>query len=136
VPIYAYRCQACAYETDVFKSVALLDRLEECPCGLPMARQVTAAMVRPDLPGYDCPITGKWVEGRRQHEENLARHGCRILEPGETSQRQATARREEAELDNKIEETAAAFVEALPPAKQEQLACELDRGFDVSLERG
>jgi hypothetical protein len=36
-----------------------------------------------DFAAYDCPITGKSIEGRVAHEENLRRHDCRILETGE-----------------------------------------------------
>lgn len=36
-----------------------------------------------DFAAYDCPITGKSIEGRVAHEENLKRNDCRILEPGE-----------------------------------------------------
>ncbi len=36
-----------------------------------------------DFAAYDCPITGKSIEGRVAHEENLKRHDCRILESGE-----------------------------------------------------
>lgn len=36
-----------------------------------------------DYEGYDCPVTGKWVEGRAAHRENLKKHGCHILEKGE-----------------------------------------------------
>lgn len=36
-----------------------------------------------DSEGYDCPVTGKWIEGRAAHRENLKRHGCHVLEKGE-----------------------------------------------------
>lgn len=39
--------------------------------------------VQSDINGYTCPVTGKWVDGRRDHRENLKRTGCRILETGE-----------------------------------------------------
>lgn len=39
-----------------------------------------------DYEGYNCPVTGKYIEGRAAHEENLKRQGCRVLEPGETEQ--------------------------------------------------
>lgn len=39
-----------------------------------------------DYPGYDCPITGKWIEGKTAHRENLARHNCHLAEPGETAE--------------------------------------------------
>lgn len=37
-----------------------------------------------DYKAYDCPITGKLVEGRAAHRENLKRHQCRVYEKGET----------------------------------------------------
>lgn len=40
-------------------------------------------MLSPDYQPYDCPITGKIIDGRYAHRENLARHGCRVLEKGE-----------------------------------------------------
>jgi len=40
-------------------------------------------LVTGDFAPYDCPITGKIIEGRAAHEENLKRHDCRILERGE-----------------------------------------------------
>ena len=46
-----------------------------------------------DYETYECPVTGKPIEGRAAHRENLKRHGCRLLEKGET--REAPKRREE-----------------------------------------
>ncbi|PKR56351.1 hypothetical protein [Thalassospira lohafexi] len=47
-----------------------------------------------DYQAYDCPITGRSVDGKREHRENLKQHNCRVLEPGET--REAPKRSEEA----------------------------------------
>jgi len=44
-----------------------------------------------DYGEYDCPITGEPVEGRAAHRENLKKHGCRLLEKGES--REAPQRR-------------------------------------------
>lgn len=43
-------------------------------------------MIGSDYKGYSCPVTGQWVEGKRAHEENLKRTGCRLLEKGEKEQ--------------------------------------------------
>lgn len=40
--------------------------------------------INPDIAGYDCPVSGKWIGSRREHRENLKRKGCRILEHGES----------------------------------------------------
>lgn len=44
---------------------------------------VAAPYVRGDLPSYVSPVTGKPVEGRRARREDLARSGCREVEPSE-----------------------------------------------------
>ena len=40
-------------------------------------------MIRSDLAGYRSPVTGLWVEGRRARREDLARSGCREVDPSE-----------------------------------------------------
>ena len=39
--------------------------------------------IRADLPGYKSPVTGKWIEGRAARREDLARTGCREVDPSE-----------------------------------------------------
>jgi hypothetical protein len=53
-----------------------------------------------DYEAYDCPITGKMVDGRRDHRENLARHGCRILEKGE---KEAAERNRERSFEERMD---------------------------------
>lgn len=136
MPLYAYKCPVCAAQRDILKPIAEIDRTEHChKCDFAMNRQVCAPRVIPDYPGYECPVSGKWIEGRRAHEENLARTGCRIYEPGETQQAMARAKAEEEALFERVGETAAKAVAQLPPEKQERLACELDSGVDLSYDR-
>lgn len=47
---------------------------------------LAAPQISADYEMYQCPITDKPVEGRVAHRENLKQHGCRVLEPGETSE--------------------------------------------------
>lgn len=54
----------------------------------------STALVAKDYEGYSCPVTGKWVEGRTAHRENLKRHGCRLLERGERERAEKTRERE------------------------------------------
>ncbi|MGI9491584.1 MAG: hypothetical protein ACR2QF_04200 [Geminicoccaceae bacterium] len=57
-----------------------------------------------DYKTYDCPITGKPVEGRLAHRENLERHGCRLYERGETQERiQSHQRESDAHIDRLAE---------------------------------
>jgi putative FmdB family regulatory protein len=136
MPIYSYKCPTCARKRDVFKPIAELDRVEGClNCGFAMNRQLSAPMVKGDYPGYSCPITGKWIEGRRAHEENLKKHGCRVLEAGETESAKRTWAAEDTALENAVESTVEEFVETLPTEKKERLAAEIQSGLDVELTR-
>jgi hypothetical protein len=45
--------------------------------------------IQPDLPGYESPVTGKWVEGRKARREDLLRTGCRPYEGREQEQKEA-----------------------------------------------
>lgn len=47
-------------------------------------RPRTGPILLSDYSAYDCPVTGKPVEGRYAHSENLKRQDCRLLEKGET----------------------------------------------------
>lgn len=100
-----------------------------------MDRKIHAPAVLSDYPGYACPITDKWIEGRYAHHENLKKHGCRVLETGETEQVRKKISQEEENLDRGVDETVERFYEALPTVKREQLAAEMISGLDVSFDR-
>ena len=136
MPTYSYQCPECDRRRDIIKSLALLNREERCEaCEAPMDRRLCAPAVAPDLSGYTCPITDKWIEGRRAHTENLKRHGCRVYEAGETDQvRRSRAKEEQAE-ERSVEETVERFYDALPTVKREQLAQEVASGVDLVVER-
>jgi hypothetical protein len=57
-----------------------------------------------DLPGYESPVTGKWVEGRRARREDLKRSGCRPYEGREQEAKEAA--RVQAENDRKVDQLA------------------------------
>lgn len=135
MPTYAYKCQECGWRMDVVKKLAEIDSQELCPHGHSMQRQISAVRIAMDYAGYSCPVTGDWIEGKRAHQENLKKHGCRILEPGE---REATAQRrraEDAALDAAVDHTVEGFVHALPEAKREQLRQEIAAGADLATTR-
>ena len=136
MPIYAYQCHHCRVSQDIIKRVADLERMEPCEvCKAPMDRRICAPAVVADYAGYTCPISDKWIEGRRAHEENLKRHGCRVLEAGETDQVRRSREAEECALDRQVDDTVERFYEALPTVKREQLAAEITSGLDVSIDR-
>jgi len=79
--------------------------------------------IMPDLPGYQSPTTGLWVEGRKQRREDLKRSGCRPYEGFEQESKEANKYRAEqsARLDQKLYEAAARSYYELSPRKREIL---------------
>lgn len=68
-------------------------------------KEQAAPAVFGDLPGYQSPVTGKWVEGKRARRDDLARTHSRPYEGRETETQIANAYRAEQDrkLDQKIE---------------------------------
>lgn len=134
MPIYEFKC-ACGKVVDRLLKLVDYDAPQVCECGRIMVKQFSAPAVRGDFAPYKCPITGTLIEGRVAHRENLARHGCRVLEAGEVE----TARKASVDLDRKldksVEETVEAFVANLPTRKAEQLAAEIQSGLTAETVR-
>lgn len=47
------------------------------------AEGISMPYVRGDLPSYKSPVTGQIIEGRAARREDLARTGCREVDPSE-----------------------------------------------------
>lgn len=136
MPMYDYRCPDCTTHRVIFKKLEQFENREFChKCNAQMERMISAPMVIGDYQAYNCPITGALIDGKRQHRENLKRHGCRVLEEGESAMVRKSAARADAQLDKEIDETVEEFVETLPTAKREQLVAEVQNGLDVQLTR-
>ena len=135
MPLYSYKCPSCGATFERMLPLQDYAVPQFCTCLTVAVKQLSAPAVRGDYAGYNCPITGKWVEGRRAHEENLRRHGCRVLEPGETSAARRNHAQSEAEFDRSIEKTAEQLVAGLSSQKLEQLAGEMQSGVTAVVER-
>jgi hypothetical protein len=79
-----------------------LGKLVEVPVDFRPA--IAAPAVFGDLPGYESPVTGKWVEGRRARREDLKRTGSRPWEGMEVEKREAA--KVQAERDRKTDQLA------------------------------
>lgn len=134
MPLYVYRCDMCGSQFERLVRLADHTPTALCECGHNALQKLTAPMVNMDYAGYECPVSGKWIEGRRAHEENLKRTGCRILEPGERDQFIKRKASEEDAIERQIEDDVGRFVEALEPTERESLGKDLER-FDVTAER-
>lgn len=136
MPVYQFRCVECEGVQDIYLPIARRNEKQYCKaCGGPAVREVTAAFVTGDYEAYQCPITGKEIRGRRAHEDNLKRHDCRVLEPGEKEQNLRNRARQEAELDKKVDATVDEFFTKLPTAKKEKLVNEVAAGASVTVVR-
>ena len=80
MPMYDYKCSVCGRKREVMLKLSDLSSPVYCQRdGFAMSRMLSAPYVQNDYPAYTCPVTGERIEGRRAHEENLKRTGCRIL---------------------------------------------------------
>lgn len=136
MPLYTYKC-GCGHKSTRFSSIKNYQSTLECGlCGGMAERFIDAApMVKGDYPGYSCPISGAWIEGRKAHEENLKKHGCRVFEPGETQEMMARKKASEEAFEASVEATAEEFIANLSHADQQSLACGLDHGLDIEVSR-
>lgn len=82
MPLYDFKCP-CGKVQTCFRRYEDRDEGEACGCGCVANRIPTVPMIARDYEGYTSPATGKWVEGKKQHLEDLKRSGCRLFEPGE-----------------------------------------------------
>lgn len=72
-----------------------LGRLVEVPLDSEQRRPPQSAAVHGDYEGYQSPVTGEWIEGKRAHREDLKRHGCRLYEGRQVEEREAAKVRAE-----------------------------------------
>lgn len=84
---------------------------------------------------YDCPITGRPIRSKRAHLENLSRHGCHVLEPGELEDAKRHREAADREIEAKLEQTAEELVASLPEDKRKALETEAIAS-DLQVTRG
>lgn len=136
MPLYTYRCHDCKANFDRVLPLARYREGQTCPsCGAPAEKQLAAPAVRGDYQPYQCPVSGKIIEGRRAHEENLRLTGCRVLEPGE---REAAARyraSEDTALDAAVDAQVEEFLATAPETARTQLLNEVAAGASAEVVR-
>lgn len=133
MPIYAYRCQQ-GHAFDRYLPMAEFATEQSCECGAVSRKIITAAMIRGDIPGYQSPVDGRWVEGKRARREDLARNNCVPYEPSMKQDHMKRIERSNAAIDAKVDAHVESEIARMPARKREKLEAEL-RGSDVSVER-
>lgn len=77
MPMYHYACQ-CGHEETAFRHIA--DRHAGPECHGKMELRIMPTAIHADLPGYQSPVDGRWIEGRAARNEDLKRNHCRPWE--------------------------------------------------------
>ena len=84
MPVYDYECISCGNVEEKVHSIAVLGIQQYCSvCNGRMNKLLSAPMVYVSKVEYRCPITNEPITTKQQHDNNLAKHGCRVLETGE-----------------------------------------------------
>lgn len=135
MPLYTYKCSQCRKSLDRIVPLKEYDSLQYCDCGDLLQKIITPVAIRGDYPGYSCPVTDKWIEGKTAHEENLKRQGCRVYEPGELAQFKRRKSDQEAAFDKSVDSTVSEFIEKLPSEKKHALEREMTAGTDLAYTR-
>lgn len=138
MPLHDYHCGQCGAIKERFVSLSQLDAVQSCEtCHTPMQKvflKPATGFVSCEV-HYTCPITDKPITSWKAHRENLAKHGCRVLEGGEKEHNMRRREAEERELERRIDATAEEFVEKLPGDRREQLGNEISAGVTAEFVR-
>ena|SRR5258706_13329531 len=135
MPVYTYHCRGCGQRFEKYLPMALCSSLQIHECAGVGQKIFLPPMVRGDLPGYESPIDGRWIEGRRARIEDLRRSGCRPYEDGEKEYHERVRIRENERLDAKIDESVERQFAALPARKKELLEQEVLAGATTVVQR-
>lgn len=107
MPLYSTICYVCQARNAIFRRIA--DRDDNLPlcCNQPVSRCLEAPAVRPDIPAYESPATGRIITSRTERRDDLARSGCIEWEPGIdrdiTRNREHREAREFAQIDQHVD---------------------------------
>lgn len=134
MPIYEFLCQS-GHKFDRVLRLAEYDTPQTCECGETATRLISTPMFAVDIPAYQSPVTGRWINGRAERREDLKRTGCVEYEPSMKDHAERARLREDADLEKAMGETVEAEIYAMPVRKREKLTAELESGGDIEYAR-
>jgi hypothetical protein len=84
---------------------------------------IVAPAVAPDIPGYESPVTGKWIDGKSARREDLRRSGCRPYESSKEEREEAMKQRQysEQKLEGSLRDAVSKQFYAMSESKRRQL---------------
>jgi putative FmdB family regulatory protein len=103
MPVYEYHCAACKVDFDSYKRLADYKEPQLHSCGNLGQKIISKPMIAVDYPAYQSPATGKWIDGKKAHLEDLKASGCRLFEPGEREDAKKRVVEEDRKLDTFID---------------------------------
>jgi putative FmdB family regulatory protein len=136
MPTYEYEC-ACGNTFERVLPLARYDEQQWCHCGGAARKIFTKApfgIVQKECV-YDSPVDGRPITSWAQRRDDLARNGCQEYDPMMRQDYDRRLKREDAELDSKIEATVEEEIEKMPSRKKELLAQSIDSGASPTPER-
>lgn len=115
MPLYESMCHQCGKVHNYYKPAARYLETPEC-CGQRTEKVIlTPPFGVVDIPAYQSPVSGKWINSRKQRTEDLKQAGCRPWEGMEQEQKEAARQQEyqeqahDAFLDKALGENLAAM---------------------------
>lgn len=105
MPMYEYRCPDCSVNFSAYKKLADYKEPQLHTCGAISEKVISVPMVAVDYPAYESPVTGRRIEGKRAHLEELKRTGCRLLEPGEKQDIDRKRKAADQQLEKSVDAT-------------------------------
>lgn len=81
MPIYTYRCIECGNIQDGYRPIAARNVCPTCSkCGAETEKAIVPTHVAPQMPEYQCPVTGEVVHSKKRRREIMAKHN--LVEKG------------------------------------------------------
>lgn len=134
MPLYDFQCLG-GHKFERMVKLADFEAPVFCSCHARAYRVISAPMFSVEQVGYTCPVTGKYIGSKRQHEENLRQQDCRVFETGEKELAQKRIAEQEAAFEKSVDQTVEKNFWSMPSDKREKIANELESGVDLAIER-
>jgi putative FmdB family regulatory protein len=103
MPTYEYKCPTHGKFTELRMMSARHDDAKCKKCGTVSPYTISAPRVFGDFVPYESPASGRWIEGKRQRIEDMARTGTRPYEEGEMQDQARRAADAEKEADHEVD---------------------------------
>ena len=137
MPLYTYSCSN-GHQFDRFLKLADYKKPQTCECGLEANRKIMPTMLNCDMQPWDryvSPASGKVITSYAERKKDMAETGCVDYEPSLKNDVTTHWKRDEAKVENAMDETVESEIEKMPIRKREKLAEELTSGADCEYTR-